>query len=282
MDNKEIRKFQLFQLELLDEIERVCNTLNISYYLIGGSLLGAIRHHGFIPWDADMDIGMRRNDYEKLVEYYSHTTSDRYYLQHYTTEKFNCSPHAILRIKNTEVLYYNEPSHANLSCKGIYLDIFPLDNAPSDIKKQTKQANRIKLIKKLIVIKAGMIYSYNTPIVAAAKKVLRLLLFPLSLKRLNDLLDNEMKRYNKDNSGYLVSMASHYSYQKQLMKEEIYGIPISVDFEGTARLSPARYDEYLHQIYGEYMKVPSDKDKYEILNGIKYINYGDGTSYGTK
>ncbi len=279
MDNKEIRKFQLFQLKLLDEIERICKLLNISYYLIGGSLLGAIRHKGFIPWDADMDIGMKRDDYEKLVDYYIHNPNQHFYLQHFKTEKNNSSPHAILRILNTQVLYINEPKYAKLSCNGIYLDIFPLDKAPNDLRLQKKQAQRIKLIKKLIVIKAGMVYSYNNFWVASLKRFLRILLFPIDLHVLCVLLDKEMKKYNEIDSDYLVSMASHYSYSKQLMKKEIYGIPISVEFEGTQRFAPAKYDEYLGKLYGDYMKLPSDKERYELMDGIKYIDYGDGSSF---
>ena len=279
MNTEEIRKFQCTQISLIDEIEDVCKTLGLSYYLIGGSLLGAIRHKGFIPWDADIDIAMRRKDYDKFVDYYINHNDSRFFLQHYRSEKFNCSPHAILRMKNTKIEYFSDPKFSKLSCNGIYLDIFPLDKAPKNKIQQKKQEIIIKIIKKLLVIKSGTVYSYNSRLVGVSKILLRYLIFPLSLYQLCKLLDKYMKKYENYESEYLVSMASHYSYSKQLMNEGIYGIPVKVEFEDSYRSAPAKYDLYLKQLYGDYMQIPTNDDRYRVLEDIKCIQYNDGSYY---
>ena len=92
MTFEEIRKYQLAQLELIDVVNNLCSELNLTYYIIGGTLLGAVRHKGFIPWDPDIDIAMPRDDYEKLRQYFAENKSDRYFYQHYSTEKNHLFP----------------------------------------------------------------------------------------------------------------------------------------------------------------------------------------------
>ena len=92
MTIEEVRKYQLAQLELMRLMHELCDKLNLTYYLIGGTLLGAVRHGGFIPWDPDIDIAMPREDYEKIREYFSQLDSDRYLYQHYSTEKNHLFP----------------------------------------------------------------------------------------------------------------------------------------------------------------------------------------------
>ena len=139
MSNIDVRKFQLAQLDLIREIDRVCKELGIDYYLIGGTLLGAIRHGGFIPWDTDMDIAMRRSDYEKFGQYWLERDDDRFFYQHYKTEKNHLSPHAILKIKNTHIYYNKDTEKYKVKFDGLFLDIFPLDEPPAEKKLQAKQ-----------------------------------------------------------------------------------------------------------------------------------------------
>ncbi len=81
MKKEDIRNYQLKQIVLLDEIDRVCKKLHLTYYLIAGTLLGAVRHGGFIPWDVDLDIAMPRNDYQKLKEYYLTNPSEDFFMR---------------------------------------------------------------------------------------------------------------------------------------------------------------------------------------------------------
>lgn len=273
MDMEELREYQLAQLELLDITEEICKKNNLTYYLIGGTLLGAIRHAGFIPWDADIDIAMPREDYEAFLRYWKDNPSERYFYQHFSTEKKHLSPHAILKIKNTRVVMNERVSKYRPKHEGIYMDVFPLDNPPDLPKKQKKQAAKIKRIKRIIELKSGYEYSSTSILKKFAKKLLQIALFPVSFVYLNKEMDACMKKYSSPSGKYLVSMASHYSYWKQLMPKEVYGKPTRVPFENKLYNAPAKVDEYLTHIYKDYMKLPSDENLFSILDYIVKVEY---------
>lgn len=273
MNMEELREYQLAQLELLDITDKICKTNNLTYYIIGGTLLGAVRHNGFIPWDADMDIAMPREDYEKFLKYWNENPDERYFYQHFSTEKNHLSPHAILKIKNTKVVMNGMISKYKPKHEGIYMDVFPLDNPPKLPKQQEKQAQKIKKIKRVIELKAGYEYGSTSALRKIAKKLLQSILSPVSFTYLNRKMDNCMKKYSSPDGEYLVSMASHYSYRKQLMPKEVYGNPIRVSFENKLYNAPAKVDEYLTRIYKDYMKIPSDDNLYSILDFIAKVDY---------
>lgn len=273
MNMEELREYQLAQLELLDITDKICKTNNLTYYIIGGTLLGAVRHNGFIPWDADMDIAMPREDYEKFLQYWNENPDERYFYQHFSTEKNHLSPHAILKIKNTKVVMNGMISKYKPKHEGIYMDVFPLDNPPKLPKQQEKQAQKIKKIERVIELKAGYEYGSTSALRKIAKKLLQSILSPVSFTYLNRKMDNCMKKYSSPDGEYLVSMASHYSYRKQLMPKEVYGNPIRVSFENKLYNAPAKVDEYLTRIYKDYMKIPSDDNLYSILDFIAKVDY---------
>ena len=278
MTSEEYRSYQLSQMELLLEVDRISKLIGIQYYLIGGTLLGAVRHKGFIPWDADIDIAMVRKDYEVFLEYCANAASERYFCETYKTEKNHTSPHAVIKIKGTHIRYRDEmgvSSHYKPQYDGIYLDIFPLDEPPKDPVLQERQAKRIKRLKRVIELKQARIYGNQTAAwKRIAKKTVQIALSPISLCRLNKMLDNEMMRYNGCGSEHLVSMASHYSYRKQYMEKEVYGTPQPIVFEGFAFSAPQKIDYYLTRIYGDYMKLPPADKQYVDLELIKEIDYG--------
>lgn len=273
MNMEELREYQLAQLELLDITDEICKTKNLTYYLIGGTLLGAIRHNGFIPWDADIDIAMPREDYEAFLKYWVENPSERYFYQHFSTEKNHLCPHAILKIKNTKVVMNERISKYKPKYEGIYMDIFPLDNPPELLEQQKKQEEKIKKIRRIIELKSGYEYSSISILKKFAKKLLQIILIPVSFVHLNRKMDNCMKKYSSSNGKYFVSMASHYSYWKQLMPKEIYGKPTRVSFENKLYNAPAKVDEYLTRIYKDYMKLPAEDNLYSILDFIVKVDY---------
>lgn len=275
MDVCDVRKYQMAQMELLEQTDRICSELGIGYYLIGGTLLGAVRHDGFIPWDADIDIAMVRGDYEKFRQYWATHESHRYFYQHHTTEPNHLSPHAILRIKGTHVVMKSRLSEKYRCAEdGVYLDIFPLDEPPVSRFAQKRQMKALRRIRRVIELKAAYTYGNTGKMKKLLKKILQLCLLPVSLPALNRALDRCMRRYTGTNPGYLVSMASHYSYWKQLMRADIYGQPRRIRFEDGMFLAPAKTEEYLERIYGDYMKLPPEEKRYSDLQNIAYIDYG--------
>ena len=273
MTFEEIREYQLAQLELIKMMDDLCSQLNLTYYIIGGTLLGAVRHDGFIPWDPDIDIAMPRKDYEAIRKHFKLNKSDRYFYQHYETEKNHLSPHALIRIKDSHVIFKSFESRYKPQYDGIYLDIFPLDNAPLSKKLQNKQVKKINRLRKIVYLKAGYIYPSNSSMTIFLKKCVSALLSPWSFAFLNKKLDDTMRKYTGKSSEYLVSMASHYSYWKQLMPKSIYGTPKRINFEGLSLQSPAETHEYLTRIYKNYMELPPEDQRNTILDMFERIEY---------
>ena len=269
----ELREYQVAQLELIKMVDKLCSEIHLTYYIIGGTLLGAVRHEGFIPWDPDIDIAMPRDDYEKLREYFMCNENDRFFYQHYSTEKNHFQAHALIKIKDSHVILFSKGSRFKPTYDGIYLDIFPLDNAPHDKKLQEKQMMKIKRLSKIIYLKSAPVYRSNNWMTVVAKYAVSFLLSPFTFTYLNKRRDKIMCKYNGTSSKYLVSMASHYSYWKQLIPSEIYGEPIRIQFEGLSLSAPALTNEYLTRIYGDYMQLPPEDKRWSYLDVFKKIEY---------
>jgi len=273
LNQVDFEKLQKTQLEIMDEVHRVCLENNLNYYIIGGTALGAKRHNGFIPWDLDIDIAMPRYDYEKFAEICKKEFNERFFYCSYKEYDYHLSPHALVYIKNTCLInkfdkYNSIPKHFE-----IYLDIFPLDNAPDDIKLREKQAKRLKMIKELKKIKVCYMHN-NKFIVKLIKKILQKLLFFISLKKINERQSLIMQTYNNCDTECLCSMGSHYSYKKQCMPRETYGKPMLIQFGGRKYYGPENIDEYLSRIYGDYMKLPPVEQRQANLKIFEKVILG--------
>ena len=144
MNKADFKKLQSVQMEIMDEVHRVCTENNILYYIIAGTALGAVRHGGFIPWDLDIDVAMPRSDYERFQKICNEKMSDRFICRNYKNTKGYLRPHALVCIKDTYLSTKSEKYNTNEQNLGIYLDVFPLDNAPDDVALREKQAEQIK------------------------------------------------------------------------------------------------------------------------------------------
>ena len=138
---------------------------------------------------------------------------------------------------------------------GIYLDVFPLDAAPDDIRLRNKQAKRLINIRKF--------KAYRIPYSYACKKwkrvahyILSGLLSVIPIRTINQIQQNQMKKYQGKKTECICSMASRYPYAKQCMNRQIYGKPTLLAFEGREYYAPEKYHEYLTQLYGDYMQLP--------------------------
>ena len=254
ISQEELREIQLVQLQIMDEIHRVCIKNHIKYYLIGGSALGAVRHKGFIPWDADIDIALPREDYERFVLECSKELNDQFVCEDYRSNPRHRVPHALVILKNSSMVYKTD--HIQIP---IFVDLLPLDQVPADDIRQHKQEKRLNQIKNIINIKRLPIYSQNNLFVRSIKHVIHFLLTPLSLRWLNERQQEIAQMYNslpESECPLCCSTLSHYKYSKLCMDKKVFGYPVLADFEGRKYYVPSKVIDYLTHLFGDYMKLP--------------------------
>lgn len=255
MTTEELRKITHMQLDIMDKIHDICVSENIRYYMIGGTLLGAVRHKGFIPWDLDIDIGMIREDYKKFKNACERYLKEPYvYLDHHKCCLFP-RPHALISRMDTRVTTKYDRFNPKIMDLGIYIDVFPLDNAPDDVELRQKQAKRLLQIRKFKGIRIPYSYSHEKW-KRIAHFVVSAILFWLPVRTINEYQQKLMMKYEAQDTKCICSMASQYAYTKQCMEKEIYGSPILLEFEGRKYYAPAKYKEYLTRLYGDYMQLP--------------------------
>ncbi len=245
---KELRQCQLSLLRSLDE---VCKKLNISYFLDHGTLIGAVRHQGFIPWDDDIDIGMLRKDYEIFISRAYQFLPDYYFLQTNETEPDFYNNFAKLRDERTcyiESKYRDKDIH-----HGVFIDIFPFDYYP-DHKFSEKIFNlKRKFLKRRI--EDGFLDDNRKKLSKKGQIVLML----------SKMIYPDIKKAVKVREGLLKSVPESRFYW---CSQGIDKIPVEwlsqtvkLSFEGLMVSCPLAYDSYLTKFYGDYMQIPPVKDR---------------------
>lgn len=248
MDNKTLTKLHLVEVEILDEIVRICEKNKINYFLIGGTLLGAKRHDGFIPWDDDIDIGMLRSDYDKFIEICDNELNDEYYLDCIETNNDFHLPFAKIRKKNTLI---DEQAIAHLNIKkGIFVDIFPFDNTNKAEGFLFKfRSFLIRSIVETIFLKKKISKKSRHPLMVG-------ILLPFSNKFLMIIQKKIMKINRNNSSKYITNYVGTYSCLKESFERK-EAFPLKkISFEGKNYNCFKNPEKYLTNIYGDYMKLP--------------------------
>ena len=148
-----LRQVQLKQLEIAKEIKKICDENEIKYFLDSGTLLGAVRHKSFIPWDDDLDIGMLRDDYEKFINIAPQKLSNNFILQTWKTDEEYANAFAKIRMKNT--LYIESSTNGNNMNHGIFIDVFPYDTYPNKKYQRFYQGIMLTFYKRILKVKCN-------------------------------------------------------------------------------------------------------------------------------
>lgn len=236
------------ELELLKIFIETCEKLNIRYYLMGGTLLGAVRHKGFIPWDDDIDVAMTRTDYNVWIKKAPALIKEKYvFLQTFHSDPQFPTNFAKLRNSNTTFI---ETSINKLDVNhGIYIDIFPLDYYPESSWKQFF----FTLKQKLLTQKISTLFTRSHHTFKSRIKSIIVFFYPIT--PLNAVKSRD-KLYQSISSSNLLANLSGAWGKKEIVPKSWYGKGAELEFEGLKVMGPKEWDKWLTQVYGDYMTMP--------------------------
>lgn len=253
------RDLQLKILDMVKEIDAICKKHKINYYLAYGSVLGAIRHKGFIPWDDDFDIMLKYDDYNKFIEVCKkELDSNKYFVQTLDTD-----PNYYLsfgKIRNIQTTLIEETNKNERMINGVYIDVFPLVGYP---KSKVKQI--ILKINRAFVLSANRNIINNKFLSFVFKIILKL----IGKNRIIKYCTKECVKYSCDDCNEIISVFDGDGVKIGLTSNKILGKPKRVDFESLKLPIPSDYDAYLKNLYDDYMKLPSKE----------HINFKTHTPY---
>ena len=261
------KKVQLLILKAFIEFDRICRENNLRYYLAGGTLLGAVRHKGFIPWDDDMDVTMPREDYDKFLKICPEQLREGFHLN------AHAYPYTFTRL---EVLGPRTTAPLQRKGRNIFVDILPLDCVAPDEKKQLKHGKRSDFLRLNMMRGAKML----CPITWRGRyDVLQRLLWkifcPYSI--MIRKWTRNAKKYQSDKATHWVCLPGDYGYEGESFPVEYWGEPVMMEFEGLTVPCMNQWEAYLVAHYGEYMLAPpvsqrSLKHKIYSLDLERYTN----------
>lgn len=239
---------KLILFDILVYFDKFCRDNNIKYTLHGGTLLGAVRHKGYIPWDDDIDLSMTRINYDKLLSIWK---DGRYKL-------FNVNPevrywNSVIRITdpNTEVYFGNSKQ----SKHGLWLAIVPIENIPDDENAWDKMKKRTLFWIKKCRQKNGIV-----PIDSGLKGLLERCCFKVvSLSYMNRQFTKVVSRYKNTETKRM--MRINVNYEPKVFPSLIYNGYTELEFEGRFFMAVSHYDDFLKIVYGDYMTLPPVEER---------------------
>lgn len=272
MERELLRKVQLTQLEIAREIKRVCEENEIGYFLCCGTLLGAVRHQGFIPWDDDLDMGMLRADYEKFCRIAPEKLKPQFCLQSWYTEPGYALPFAKVRLRGTE---YLEAKGTKLKENGFFVDIFPFDNAPEGDAAQAAHAKKLGSLFRMKLMKCGWKpWMENDKI--NWKKRLGYGLYQLkALPRSSEAISAQYDSLAASLSEGPILCRQRGLYRLECYDRTWYKGFTTIPFEGELFRVPESYDAVLRAQFGDYMVLPPEGER-ENRHQIVKVSFGNG------
>lgn len=247
LSQQQLSDLQKKELELLRLFIDICSKLNITYYVTGGTLLGAVRHQGFIPWDDDIDLCMTREDYEVFINSAQDYLPDGFFLQTYTTDPDYPCNFAKLRNSNTTFVE-NSIKHHKIN-HGIYIDIFPIDYYPSKRKWL--------FILKAVLMKLRITYAYSIEKMKLRTHIARFFARMIYPSLSETIIQREKLFKSVTDGDYLINHSGIYG-KREIIPAQWFKKGTYLSFEGIQVHTISHYHELLTQLYGDYMQLPPE------------------------
>lgn len=244
-----LEELKKISLDILINVADFCEENGISYYLACGTLLGAIRHKGFIPWDDDIDIMMPRPDYEKFLSMYS---DDTYLL---------CKPSEgrlyYAKVYDSRTIKYEEGvDYKKFKPLGVDIDIFPLDGIVNDKSTIERIYKKECFLEMLLRLSTQPIFYRKNKLKAINRIIPRI----IGSKRIVKMIERNAKKYDYESSDYVVRMRRSLNGFTGALPKSVYE-KCYVEFENHAFIAPKGYDAWLNRFFGNYMELPPEEKR---------------------
>lgn len=255
MNEIDVNELKKIQIDILDYFDSFCKKNNIHYWLDYGTLLGAIRHKGYIPWDDDIDIGMLREDYNKAEKLFNTQADGLFIFKTPQNDKTYCYPFGKLIQTNTVLDEYGSKGIKT----GVYIDVFPYDNAPDNkniTQRMFRKRDMLGRIRRLqLPMRDGL--SVSKKIIFRSMSII-MKLIPRNI--INKAIDNNARRSEKVETQSVGSFTDTYTdvYTSKyiLVPKQVFRELSEAEFEQKKYPVPANYDFWLRSLYGDYMTLP--------------------------
>ena len=251
MKKIETNEIKQKELNILFYFDSFCKQNKLKYHLAGGTLLGAIRHKGFIPWDDDIDVCMPRPDYEKFIKLYS-VTDSCYKLKSNYLKNFSAPFTKIVDIKTKIISQFNE-SDVNTN---LWIDIFPVDGLPEELDKVKKIYDECDFYRTVLNLSSAKLGEGKTKFRKYSKYILKPLAQIYGKQRCIDKIEQIAAQYPYETSKYVGAITwGLYGVGERMLKSE-FEKTVEVEFEGHKFPAFSCWDSYLKGLYGDYMQLP--------------------------
>lgn len=260
MNNVTLRQVQLAQLEIAKEVKRICEKHDIRYFLDSGSLLGAVRHKGFIPWDDDVDIGFLREEYEKFLKIAPQELQEPFFLQ--TWDNDPEYPFAFAKVRKRGTVFVETAAMKSKAHNELYVDLFPYDAFPDDAQDRKKQGRKVMRYRKTLMMKSHMTpWRRNKNLIKFVGVFVKYLPYKLlslisSRDRIKEKYIPVMQQFNHQNTRCVYEQSGGAKYGKWVLPRECFRSYVLLPFEDTEFSCPGDSDLYLKTVYGDYMTLP--------------------------
>lgn len=281
----EMKEVWAIELDLFSEFDRVCKKYSLPYVASGGTILGAVRHEGFIPWDDDIDLMMLREDYDKLCKIAPSEFKHPYFFQTEDTDPGFMRDFARLRNSLTtgiqKIEYQNRPTYN----QGIFIDIFPMDALIDDEKEYKRQVRGYDFYRKVFTLSSAIIYNAQYHDVSQMTVKLRCLLHYLfgailkfmKIDRYSFRKTQQIcQRYNHMDTKYVSLLSLDIHNLKHSNLKTVFNDITYRKFEYVKMPIPSDYEEHLKKKYGDYMtfkRIPNFHGEVIFDTNISYVDY---------
>lgn len=275
LSDTQLNRLHDIQLDIVRRVKQICDAHGLEYFLIAGTLLGAVRHGGFIPWDDDMDVGMPRASYDRFLQVAPHELGPDFFVQTLETDPGYGLSFAKVRLNGTALV---EASSAKTAAHtGIFLDVFPFDNVPNSEWQRKLHSSVTTGLKRTILLhqkytpwfNSGRLKSWlHQSAVPFARAIPMAFLVPL--------LEKSMRLFNNHTTERLTAIGGSYGYNKESIRREWLKTLPEKTFEGLPLRCPVGSHEYLTNLYGKYQTLPPIENR-NSRHGIISLDFHRST-----